>query len=161
MSDRMIRYKEIIPLGKIYNLVSVGVGFLLLLLTIIFIATKILAGAISTGLTLIFIVVMTVTLQALKLFVTDDEFIVKYWFLTFRVNLFDIEAVEIKDVSLLPEPYQAHIKVYWGVESFNGLRVFKLRKGDAVHIRTKRGQTIIITPKNNQRLADVLKEKIK
>lgn len=161
MSDKIVVYKEIIPLGRNYNLVMMGVIFLLSVLTIIFIATNISAGVISTALTLIFIVAMAVTLKDLKLSVTNDEFTIRYWFLTFRIKISDIEAIEIKDVSLLPEPYRGHIKIYLGVEFSKSLKVFNLRKGNAVHIRTKKGQTIIITSKDNQRLADVLKGRIK
>ncbi|MDI6793371.1 MAG: PH domain-containing protein [bacterium] len=161
MSDKKIVYQEIIPIGKIYNLVVAGIVLLLFVLTIIFIATKLSAGTISTGLTLIFIVVMALTLRNLKLFVTNEEFTIKYWFLTFRIKISDIEAIEIKDVSLLPEPYRGHIKIYWGVEFPKGLKVFKLRKGDAVHIRTKKEETIIVTAQNNQRLAEALEQRMR
>ena len=75
-----------------------------------------------------------------------------------KVKLSDIDTIEIKDVSLLPEPYRRHIKVYWGIKFFNGLKIFKLRKGDAVHIKTKSGQIFIITPEDDQKLVNALKK---
>lgn len=159
--EKKIIYKESIPLGRVYNLVVIGVILLLSGLTVVFISTDLWAGAISTGLALIFIVAMAVTLRELKLFVTADEFIVRYWFLTSKVKLSDIDTIEIKDVSLFPELYRGHIKIYWGVEFLKGLRVFKLRKGDAVHIKTKKGETIIITAQNNQRLAEALEQRMR
>jgi hypothetical protein len=154
--DKRFIYQEIIPLGRVYNIVVMGIILLLAILTGVFIIIDLRAGAISTGLTLIFIIVMAVTLRNLKLFVTDDGFIVKYWFLTSKVKLSDIDLVEIKDGSLLPEPYRGHLKVYWGVKFFDDLKLFKLQKGDAVHIKTKKGQTIIITPQSCHELAKAL-----
>ncbi len=109
--------------------------------------------------TLIFIIGMVLTLKRAELSVTNDEFTIKYWFLTFKIKISDIELIEIKDVDLLPEPYRGHIKIYLGVEFLEDLKVFKLRKGDAVHIKTKSGQIFIITPEDNQKLFDALNKK--
>jgi len=161
MSNKTIIYQEIIPQDRIYYFVMIGVSLFLAVLTIVFIVTKILVGAISTGLTMIFLIFITITTKDAKLIVTDQEFIIKFWFLTFKTKLSDINTVEIKDVSLLPEPYRGHVK-FWvrGIKFFDGLMVLRLRDGDAVHIRTKKGQTIIVTLRNNQRLVDVLKGRI-
>jgi len=159
MSDKMVVYREIIPQGRVYYLIMNGGILLLIILTLIFIATNIWAGAVSTSLTAIFLVFVRATTKKAELIVTNQEFIMKFWFLTFKTKLSDIDTVEIKDVSLLPKPYQGHVK-FWvrGIKFFDGLRVFRLRDGDAVHIKTKKGQTIIVTSQNNQGFAETLKK---
>ena len=159
MSDKTIIYKEIIPQDRIYYLIMNGVILFLVILTLIFMVTTLWAGVISTGLTAIFLIFIRATTKKAKLIVTDEEFIMKFWFLTFKTKLSDIDTIEIKDVSLLPEPYQRHVK-FWlrGIKFFDGLRVLRLRNGDAVHIRTREGQTIIVTPANNQALVEALEK---
>jgi hypothetical protein len=156
--NKQIIYKEVIPFGKSYKLAMQIVIIMLALLTVIFIYYKLPEGFISSGLTLIFIILIAKTIREVNLYVTDRELVWKWGFLKFKVPISDIITVEIKDVDSIPEIYRGHIKIYWGLINLNELKGFKLRKGDAVHINTKKGHTIILTPKNNQMLADILKK---
>jgi len=156
--DKRYIYKEIIPFGRFYNFVMLGEILLLGGLAFIFIFVKIWQGALSSILILLFITFIAMKLRDVKLFITDREFIWKWWFLTFKTNISDIESVEIKDVDLIPQPYRGHIKIYWGLILYKELKGFKLRKGEAVHIKTKKGQTIIVTAQDNEKLAEILKQ---
>ena len=80
----IVIYRESIPQDRVYYLIFNGVIFFLILLTLIFIATNIWAGALSTGLTAIFLVFIKATTTKAELIVTDQEFIIKFWFFTFR-----------------------------------------------------------------------------
>lgn len=159
MSDERVVYREVVPQDRIFYLVMNGVILLLVILTLIFMVSNIWVGTLYASLTTIFMVFIRITTKKAELIVTDKDFIMKFWFFTFRTKLFNIDTIEIKDVSLLPDPYRSHIK-FWvrSIKFFDGLKVLRLRDGDAVHIKTKNRETIIVTPKDNQQLAEVLKK---
>ena len=155
--SKLVLYKEVIPLGRGYNLTLRGVMVLLLILSLIFNLKGLQIVALSIMVPFIFIIFMYLTFQDLLLYVTTDEFIIKFWFFTTKIKLKEIDTIEIKDAAILPEPYRGYVKFYWGIRFFKGLKIFKLRQGDAVHIKMKNGHTIIITAKNVQELARVMK----
>ncbi|HEC88554.1 MAG TPA: hypothetical protein ENI52_04495 [Thermoplasmata archaeon] len=154
--SKLVLYREVIPLGRGYNLIMRGVMVLLSVLNFIFILKGLRIAALSIMVPFIFIIFMYLTFRDLKLFVTPDEFIIKFWFFTSGIQIREIDTVEIKDSAILPPPYRGYLKFYWGIRFLKGLKIFKLRQGDAVHIRMKNGHTIIITAKNNQELARFL-----
>ncbi len=158
MSDKTVVYKEIIHQDRVYHFLFNGVILLSIILTIIFLVTNLLPGVISTGLTAIFLFFLKGSREK---GITEKEFIIRFCFITFKTKLSDIDTVEIKDVSLLPEPYKGYVR-FWvrDIKFFDGLRVLRLRDGDAVHIKTKKGQTTIVTPKSNQGFAEVLKKQV-
>jgi len=154
--SKLVLYREVIPLGRGYNLIMRWGMVLLLVLSFIFILKGLRIAALSIMVPFIFIFFMHLTFRDLKLFVTSDEFIIKFWLFTSAIQITEIDTVEIKDSSILPPPYRGYLKFYWGIRFLKGLKIFKLRQGDAVHIRMKNGHTIIITAKNNRELARFL-----
>ena len=151
-------YKETVPLGNTYKKIIFVVVVFLAFLTLIFVVVDLSVGVLSTILTAVFVWTIYLTFKDVKLIVTSHEFIIKWWFIKSRITLADIETVEIKDVDDLPIQYKGHVKIYWGVRSFKDLKVVKLRKGKAVHIKISSGKTIIITAKSNEALVKALQD---
>jgi hypothetical protein len=153
-------YQETIPLCRTYHLVMFGIIIVLLALIVIFIATAIYPGIIATVPTLIFIIWLYAKFQKIVLSVTVDEFIIRFWLKTLRISISDIASVEVKDPSILPEPYRGHVKVSWGYSGWKDLKIIIFHRGDGIHIRKKNGELIIVTPKDPEKLCETLKRQI-
>lgn len=162
MSSSSVLYREIVLQDRWFYLVMNSAVVLLLILTCVFAFAGVPAGTAASAITTLFLLLLRQAAGKAVLLVTEDYFVMKFCFITFRTPREDIESVEIKDVNALPDPYRGHV-AFWvrGIRFFNGLRVLRLRNGDAVHIRTRSGRTIIVTPRDNEELVHRLQPKEK
>lgn len=156
-----VLYREDTPLGVVYHIIMVTIIVALAAGTLVFALTGVYTAALPTALPLVFVVWLYATFRKVTLKVTAERLTVRFWSKTLRVWIEEIESVEIKDSVVLPKPYRDHVTIFWGYCAWSDLKVALFRRHSrAVDIRKKGGELVIVTPKDPEKLHDLLCKRI-
>ena len=160
MSNQNEVYQETIPFGKVYHSIMGGLLFLLFAILIAFSITGLFAGMIALLVAIPFVIWVFIGCRKTDLFITNDRFEVRYWFMKLSIPVSNIASVFIRDEIVLPLSYQGHIKVGYGWHSWKYLKVIVCRNGLlVVEIKTKEGVTVIVTPLHADKIVEILNHK--
>ena len=158
---QMLLYQEVTHLGVAYHMVLMAVMVILAGASCIFLIGDVKPALLGTVPTFLLVLWLYLACRHIEVHVTAERLVVKFWFLSLKVPVAEIESVEIKDPHLLPDQYRGHIKVAWGYHAWEDLKVLIFHKGKGVHIRKRNGELVIVTPADPEGLCQTLRELIR